>query len=306
MPGGVKTGGRKRCCAARRWLAGFLGVALVAGCAGQRVKRDAPATLEERVNSGARMMWVGAHPDDEALVGPIFAKAGPGMGSPLLFHVLTHGEGGECNLPEGCLPDLKTVRGEEMKHAAALYRAGLEHLDYYNAPLPVDSFPPRQEIARKWMEQGDPALKIARAIRSFRPDVLITFDPDHGFTGHPEHQLASRFATQAVRMAADPALEIQGLAPFRVPDTYYALNRYGLFVMLGRADPGPYSETFDARQECLDGMTCRDVMAEYSKAHRTQARDMGMVRKAKWMIRDVFLYRVDPWTEAKDPLEPAG
>ena len=301
-----KTTQRGRGRRGRRLLACCLAVVFLAGCAGPQVKREAPATLEELVNSGASMMWVGAHPDDESMVGSILAKAGPGMGNPLLFFVLNHGDGGECNLPEGCHPDVKTVRAEEMEHAAALYRADLELEGYYNAPLPVESFPPRHEIARIWLEQGDPAMKIARSIRSFRPEVLLTFDPYDGFTGHPEHQLASRFATLAVRMAADPALEIDGLAPFRVPNTYYALNRYWPFVMLGRADPGPYSETFDARQECLDGMTCRDVMAEYTKAHRTQARDMGMIRKAKWMIRDVYLYRVDPWTEIKDPYEPAG
>jgi len=302
----VNTRGTARFRAVRRLLAGSLALAFLAGCAGPQVKREAPASLEELVDAGARMMWVGAHPDDESMVGSIFAKAGPGMGNPLLFYVLNHGDGGECNLPEGCHPDVKSVRAEEMKHAAALYRADLVLEHYYNAPLPVESFPPRDEIARIWLEQGDPAPKIARAIRTFRPDVLITFDPDHGFTGHPEHQLASRFATLAVRMAADPALEMDDLAPFRVPNTYYALNRYWPFVMLGRADPYPYSETFDARQECLDGMTCRDVMAEYTKAHRTQARDMGTVRKAKWMIRHVYLYRVDPWTEIKDPYEPAG
>ncbi len=299
-----KNGGK--CSSGSRFVVGVLAAVLMAGCAGPRVKKVASSTLDELVDSGARVMWVGAHPDDESLVGSIFAKAGPKMQNPLLFFVLNHGDAGECNLPEGCHPDVKSVRGEEMKYVAALYRAQLQHESYFNAPLPVESFPPRHEIARIWREQGDPALKIARSIREFRPDVLITFDPDHGFTGHPEHQLTSRFATLAERMAADPAIEIDGLQPFRVANTYYAINRYWIFVMLGRADPGPYSETFDAQQECLDGQKCRDVMAEYTKAHRTQARDMGMVRKVKWMIDDVYLLRVDPWSEIKDPYEPAG
>jgi len=296
---------RGRNAAAGACLALILAV-LLAACAGPRVKKEAPATLDQLTESGARVMWVGAHPDDEALVGSVLAKAGPDLGNPLYFFVLTHGDGGECNLPEGCFPDLATVRGEEMKHVAALYRAELQHERYFNAPLPVESFPPRHEIARLWQEAGDPALKIARAIRSFRPDVLVTFDPDNGFTGHPEHQLASRFATLAERIAADPSQEIDGLPAFRVPNTYYALNRYWIFVMLGRADPGPYSETFDARQPCGDGEKCRNVMAEYTLAHRTQARDMGTVRKVKWMIDEVYLYRVDPWTEARDPYEAAA
>ena len=279
-------------------------IVTIAACAGPQVKKEAPMTLDELIDAGAGVMWVGAHPDDESLVGSIFAKAGPKLGNPLYFLVLTHGDGGECCLPEGCHPDVKTVRGEEMKEVARLYKAKLQHEYYYNAPLPVESFPPRHEIAKMWQEKGDPTLKIARAIRDFKPAVLITFDPDHGFTGHPEHQLTARFATQAVRLAADPDLKIDGPPPFRVKNTYYALNRYWPFVLMGAADPGPYSETFDAKQECVDGMMCREVMAEYTRPHRTQDRDMGTVRKVKWMIDEVFLYRVDPWTESKDPFEP--
>ena len=260
-------------------------------------------TLDELIEAGARVMWVGAHPDDESLCGSIFAKVGPKLGNPLFFFVLNHGDGGECNLPGGCHPDLRTVRGEEMKAVARLYKADLKHEYYYNAPLPADSFPPRHEIAEMWRDQGDPAMNIAMAIRTFRPDVLLTFDPVHGFTGHPEHQLASRFATQAVRLAADPKVEADTLPPFRVENTYYALNRYWLFVLLGGGDPGPYTETFDATQRCIGEMSCRDMMAENTRPHRTQEKDMAMVRRMKWMIDKVYLYRVDPWTEITSPYE---
>jgi len=288
-------------------LVGLL-LAVYAGCAGSHVQTETlreGGTLDDLIGSGARIMWVGAHPDDEALAGPIFARAGPVLHNPLLFFVMTHGDGGECLLPGGCHPDLKTVRGEEMKEVARLYQATLVHEAYYNAPLPVKSFPPRHEIAAKWLSQGDPALKIARIIREFKPDVVLTFDPDRGFTNHPEHQLISRFATQAIRLADDPGVQIDGLPRFRVPNTYYVKNRYWIFVLLGKADPGPYSETFDATQECLAGEPCRDVMAEFTRPHRTQANDMGTVRRLKWMIDKLYLYRVDPWKEPKDPLEPA-
>ena len=190
-----------------------------------------------------------------------------------------------------------------MKEVARLYHAQLQHEAYYNAPLPVKSFPPRHEIAAKWQAEGDPAIKIAKAIREFRPSVVITFDPDHGFTGHPEHQIVSRFATQAIRIAADQAILIDGLPQFKVENTYYAKNRYWIFVLLGKADPGPYSETFDATQECIGGKRCRDVMAEFTLPHRTQERDMRTVRRLTWMIDKIYLYRVNPWLEPKDPFE---
>ncbi|MFC1890096.1 PIG-L family deacetylase [Thermodesulfobacteriota bacterium] len=287
-------------------LTGILSLALVCGCPINKVKKDAPMTLDEMVEAGARIMWVGAHPDDESLVGAVFAKAGPTLGNPLFFFVLNHGDGGECCLPEGCDPDLATVRGEEMKEIAELYHAELQHEYYFNAPLPVESFPTRHELAVMWKIDGDPAMKIAKAIRTFKPDALLTFDPDNGFTGHPEHQLTSRLATLGVRMAADVDLEIDALPPFRVENTYYALNKYWIFRLLGTADKCPVSETFDAKQECVGGEKCRNVMAEFTRAHRTQDRDMGTVRKVKWMIDKIYLYRVDPWTEIKDPYEPVG
>ena len=279
----------------------ILALMLACGCAVNKVKKEAPMTLDELVEAGAAVMWVGAHPDDESLVGAIFAKAGPTLGNRLYFFVINHGDGGECCLPEGCDPDLATVRGREMKEIASLYHAELQHEHYFNAPLPVESFPARHELAAMWQADGDPAAKIAKAIREFKPDILLTFDPDNGFTGHPEHQLTSRLATLAVRMAADEEIEIDSLPTFRVENTYYALNKYWIYRMFGKADKCPVSETFDGKQACVGGEKCRNVMAEFTRAHRTQDKDMGMVRKVKWMLDKVYLYRVDPWTEIKDP-----
>ena len=63
---------------------------------------------------------------------------------------------------------MKTVRGEEMKEVARLYGARLQHEYYYNAPLPVESFPPRHEIAQKWQEerQAGQAYRVMRIGRA--------------------------------------------------------------------------------------------------------------------------------------------
>ncbi|RME19458.1 MAG: hypothetical protein D6806_18260, partial [Deltaproteobacteria bacterium] len=217
-----------------------------------------PVPLDAYLAQGARVMWCAAHPDDECFPGGILARASIFYRNPLHLVVMTHGEGGECGLARGCNPDLATVRGQEMQKAAEIYRASLDHEHFFNAPLPVESFPPRHEIWRRWKAYKDPVLFVARAIRRFRPDLLITFHPDWGATGHPEHQLASRCATTAVRMAADPKVDIDGLGPHRVGRTYYILNRVCLFVLLGRADPGPVTETFDATLPATASLSCVD------------------------------------------------
>jgi LmbE family N-acetylglucosaminyl deacetylase len=261
-------------------------------------------TLDRLMETGVRIMWVGAHPDDESMVGAILAKAGPKLGNPLYFLVLTRGDGGDCLLPGGCYPDLGTVRAGELAKVAELYGAELQLEHYWNAPLPVESFPKRHEIAQKWTdEHGDPTVVIAKAIRDFKPDVLLTFAPDHGFTGHPEHQLASRFSTAAVRLAADRKATLPGGA-HTVPNVYFGLNRYWIARMLGGYDPQPATEIFRGKQDCIDGKTCLEIMAEYTLPHRTQNNDMGGVRILSRYLINFYLHRTDPFTQIYDPFEP--
>jgi len=274
----------------------------LSGCAKvELVRKDTP-TMDEILEQRPRVMWVAAHPDDESLAGSVMAKAGLKLGCPLYFLVLTHGDGGECLLPEGCHPDLATVRGEEMKQVAKLYGAQLQHEYFYNAPLPTKSFPARHEIAAKWLAKGDPAVTVAKAIRSFKPTLLLTFAPIHGFTGHPEHQLASRFATAGVRLAADPKAAVPG-EPHRVEHIYYGLNRYWITKLIGSSDPLPITEKWDIRQPCVGDRNCVQVMAENTRPHRTQAGDMGAVREISKYLDWMYLHRADPWNDIYDPYE---
>jgi LmbE family N-acetylglucosaminyl deacetylase len=286
---------------------------VIAGCAAsKKAGADAvkaqpmPSDIDTILSSAPRVMWCAAHPDDESMMGAVLARASLYYGSPLHMLVLTRGEGGECGRPEGCLPDLGTVREGEMKKVAQAYHAELQMERYWNAPLPVESFPPRHEIAKKWLSQGDPAELVAKAIRKFKPDVVLTFEPTHGFTGHPEHQVASRFCTAGIRMAADKDKAIPGLEPFHVTHVYYGLNRLWPFVMLGKADPGPVTEEFDVELGCVGRKPCRDVMADFTKFHRSQKNDMGTVRRIKGWISVLPLRKTDPWKEIYDPYEPAG
>lgn len=264
--------------------------------------------LIERIDApDARVMWVGAHPDDETLAGPILARAAIGMNRPGLILALTRGEGGACALRLGCGPDVGSVRTRELAHVAHAYGVELEQHAFFNAPLPKESFPTRAQLARIWRRQADPSLIIARAIRRFRPTVLLTFDPDRGFTDHPEHQLASRHALAAVRRAADlgdPAL--RDLPPHTVDATYLVLNRYFLTRLVGLADPASPTEVFDTHVACgAPRRACLDVALEISKLHRTQAVDMGLARSLRPQMRGLYLRRVDPLVEpTPDPEMP--
>jgi len=260
-------------------------------------------TLDRLIDQGVRLLWVAAHPDDESFSAGILAKQSLRCQGPLHLLVLTEGEGGAYpkKLRDG--RPLGQVRRAEMESVARGYHATLEMERYFNAPLPVDSFPPRDEIARRWAERSDPALRVAATIRRFRPDVLLTFAPQNGATGHPEHQLAARFATAGVRVAAEPAADVEG-APHRVANVYYLLLRHKALGRLGmHLDPLEPTETFDARQACVDGQSCARVGAELTRLHRTQNGDMRMMRLVMRFVKLAYLRRVDPFTEIEDPFE---
>jgi len=78
------------------------------------------------------------------------------------------------------------------------------------------------------LDQADPVeavQKIAVHIRSFQPDVVLSFGPEGGY-GHPDHIAISQFATSAIVVAADPATPLGNeehpeLRPHRVSKLYY-------------------------------------------------------------------------------------
>src|SRR5213080_4843714 len=72
-----------------------------------------------------RILWIGAHPDDEALVAPLLGRACIENGADCSLLVMTRGERGDCLFPGGCGGDLAAVRSAEMSRAALLFRARL-------------------------------------------------------------------------------------------------------------------------------------------------------------------------------------
>ncbi|NOZ86246.1 MAG: hypothetical protein GXP49_08255 [Deltaproteobacteria bacterium] len=263
------------------------------GCASVPIRPDgSPETkpVDSLLKQGASVMWIAAHPDDECFSGSLLARASIHYGNKLHMLVFTKGDGGECCIRGGCHPDLKTVRAAEMERVAAMYKASLRHESFFNAPLPVESFPKRHEIYAKWLKYKDPVKVALEEIEKFKPEIIVTFDPFHGATGHPEHQLASRVATAAIRKATHHVLR-----------TYYVENRFWLFRILGLADPGPVTETWDARSRCKPGMTCRDFMLEATKLHKSQARDMGNVRRYYTLFGTLSLRQTDPFKNVYEP-----
>lgn len=277
---------------------------LASGC-GPGPKVAVPGlSFDEMLAERPRILWVAAHPDDESMAAGVLARACLKHRARCHFLVFNRGRGGECCIPDGCQPDLGTVRHREMTRAARLYRATLEHYDFFNAPLPVESFPTRAELERKWMAEGDPVGLVARAIRRFRPDLMITLDPYRGTTGHPEHRAAGRFALAGALLAADGGADeglVAGEPPHRIRWAVHALNKYWIMAAVGLAnDPKPYTAALDSDEPCLvdrqgEPRSCIDVGAANTLVHRSQDGDMSSIRAGAKFFGTAYVRVLDPF-----------
>ncbi len=248
--------------------------------------------LDTLLDEGASVLWVAAHPDDEFLAGSILARAAIHHGNRAGLVVLTKGEGGEdhTGLSKGEPERLAELRAAEMARVAERYGAELVQASYFNAPLPMSSFPTRQELWQRWSAdpQGDPVERVAQAIVAQRPDIVLTFDPTHGCTGHPEHQLASRITTTAVaRAAAQP----EG---HRAEHVFHLLTRHWLLHLVRMVDPKPVDGWWSAEHPCEGHGTCLDFAVEATRLHETQAGDMRAFRRFRWAFKTLGLRRADP------------
>jgi hypothetical protein len=81
--------------------------------------------------------------------------------------------------------------------------------------------------------------------------------------------------------------------PFRVAHAYLVLNHFWITRLVGASDPAEPTETFDTHVACKKpSLSCLDVALEITKLHRTQVRDMGLVRELRPQIGQLYLREV--------------
>jgi LmbE family N-acetylglucosaminyl deacetylase len=134
------------------------------------------------------VMWIGAHPDDELLLAPLLGRTC--AAADCTFLVMTRGENGACKLAGGC-GDLGALRSAEMQSAAASLHARVTQWSYAYTMTDVDA---------TWSAGDRAALvaQIADAVAGEHADVVYTFDPAHGSTGHPAHRAIGQLVLDAL------------------------------------------------------------------------------------------------------------
>jgi LmbE family N-acetylglucosaminyl deacetylase len=138
--------------------------------------------------AGARsILWIAAHPDDDVVVAPLLFSLCRDRSLRCTFIVATRGEKGPCLLAGGCEPDVGTVRTGEMQRAAAYFGASLIQLAYEDGG----------GVAPPAWDRDELRSTIASLI-DMNPDVVLTFDPRHGTTCHPDHMAVGSLVTDAL------------------------------------------------------------------------------------------------------------
>jgi LmbE family N-acetylglucosaminyl deacetylase len=176
-----------------------------------------------------RLLGVYAHPDDETFcAGGTLAKYAA-AGADILVVSMTQGEAGQIrNAQAATRRTLGQTRAQELQRACQ--ELGVQHalcLDYGDGKL-------------KELEQRTLIGKVTEIIRTFRPDVVLTFGAD-GAYGHPDHIAVGAATDAAFARAGDPEQFPEqlaaGLSPYtlgRLYHSYFPRSRHLLMDSLVR------------------------------------------------------------------------
>ena len=156
------------------------------------------------------LMAVHAHPDDEASsTGGVLARYSA-EGVRTVVVTCTNGEFGDA--PGGIKPgeeghdeqEVAEIRLAELRESAKLLGVtDLELLGYHDSGMVEWDYKSRPNAFCN-VPLADVAARIGGLIERYRPQVVVTYDPEGGYE-HPDHVHASLSAAEAVQITGIPA-----------------------------------------------------------------------------------------------------
>ncbi len=173
------------------------------------------------MNKERALLFVGAHPDDETFgIGGTLAQYAT-SGVKVYYACATRGEVGTADVDsmKGFM-SVGDMRWTELECAAkVLGLTEVIHLGYRDSGM--DGSPDNHHPASLAMAPPEQvAGKIVRAIRDFRPEVVITHDPLGGYR-HPDHIAVHRATLAAFKMAGDSSKYPETGTPFQPYKLYF-------------------------------------------------------------------------------------
>jgi LmbE family N-acetylglucosaminyl deacetylase len=150
----------------------------------------------KRLNTTASVMMIGAHPDDEDSA--LLAYLARGENARTAYLSITRGDGGQNIIGPELFESLGVIRTEELLQARRL--DGAEQ--YFARAYDYGFSKTLAEAKQKWPED---VIKcdVVRAIRLFKPQVVISVWSGTPNDGHGQHQYSGYISPIAVKAAAD-------------------------------------------------------------------------------------------------------
>jgi LmbE family N-acetylglucosaminyl deacetylase len=225
--------------------------------------------LIKRLQTTASAMHTGAHPDDED--SNLIAFLARGKNARTAYLSLNRGEGGQNVIGAEIFEPLGVIRTEELLQARRL-DGGQQ---FFTSVMDYGFSKTRAEANKIWGEKetlGD----MVRAIRTFRPLVVISRFSGTPADGHGQHQFAGYLTPLAYKAAADatqfPEQIIEGLLPWQAKKLYVGQG----FSPAASGEPISVSVNtgdFDP----LIGRSYAEIAAEGRSQHKSQ--EMGSIER---------------------------
>ena len=160
--------------------------------------------------SDIKIALILAHPDDESFIPSGTIAKYSQQGVKIIYLCATHGEAGHDGLLDKDLPAkrVKQIRLKELKNACnTLGISNLFVFDYPDGHL-------------REMDPSQPIKELVRFLRSYQPEIIITFDPT-GITHHTDHITINKWVTQAYYLSANPFYITKDEGPYTPLKLYY-------------------------------------------------------------------------------------
>jgi LmbE family N-acetylglucosaminyl deacetylase len=232
---------------------------------------------------GKSLLFVGAHPDDELSVAPMFAEACLFNGAKCHFVVASEAKSLGCFLTIGLKnrDECSRLRREEMRRSASLLGGNVTFLGWQDLFYAFDRAGMERNLATWERDNGGHAALVARIVNvlnSVKPDVVFTIDPRHGVTCHPNHRVVARLLLEAiVQSETKKRPEVWLEADFLIDDkmdpaTKAKLGKGAVFAWPAETAPLYW---YDASKTLPNGKTGFDYLVSATKLHQTQYPDVA-------------------------------
>jgi len=216
-----------------------------------------------RLRTTATVLHTTAHPDDEDAALLTWLARGQGVRTGLL--TINRGEGGANLIGPELYDALGVLRTEELLAAGRFY--GLD-AQFFTSMADFGFSKRLDETLEHWGRENV-LREMVRAIRSYRPDVIVSRFHGQARDGHGNHQAAGLLTIEAFRAAADPnsfpEQLSEGLRAWQVKKLYLSTRPNEESTL--KIKVGDYAP--------LPGRSYREIAMEGYSLHRSQSMGRG-------------------------------